>query len=292
MTRILHVSDLHFGPPFLPTVAESLLRSAQELEPDVIVASGDFTQNATVEEFTQAQQYLSRLPDVPLAVTPGNHDVPQLPRWGYLRSPFFLYQQFIRPELDFHLLHQDLAIVSLNSTGWFGSWFQGRINRKQLAYCKEVFAKVPDENLRIVVAHHHLAPAPSLKRTSVMQRAGRTIEHLTDMNVDLVLGGHVHRAYVGNSLDFYPGKARENGIIIVQCGTSTSSRGRGGEREKCTFNLIEVEQSVVQIKHYVYFTPTDRFEILSEHLFARRATRFVSPDVQIQSMPTRVKAQV
>jgi hypothetical protein len=34
--------------------------------------------------------------------------------------------------------------------------------------------------------------------------------------VDLILAGHLHRAYVGNSLDIYSGEDREQGIVIVQ----------------------------------------------------------------------------
>ena len=42
--RILHVSDLHFGPPYLNEVGEEALRSAHQLNPDVVVVSGDLTQ--------------------------------------------------------------------------------------------------------------------------------------------------------------------------------------------------------------------------------------------------------
>ena len=126
MSVILHVSDLHFGPPHLAHVAEALLKAAHRHQPDLIVVSGDFTQHATPEQFLEAQHFLGRLPDVPQVVTPGNHDVPQLPRWKQLFSPFARYQQFIREELNYSILHQDLAVVSLNTTSWFGSWLMGR----------------------------------------------------------------------------------------------------------------------------------------------------------------------
>ncbi len=47
MLSLLHVSDLHFGPAYLPMVGEAVLRAAQELSPDIVVASGDFTQRAS-----------------------------------------------------------------------------------------------------------------------------------------------------------------------------------------------------------------------------------------------------
>jgi hypothetical protein len=72
--------------------------------------------------------------------------------------------------------------------------------------------------------------------------------------VDLILAGHLHRAYVGNSLDVYSGQDREHGIIIAQCGTSTSRRGRGLEQEKNTFNWIKLDNQTIQIEHFMYFS--------------------------------------
>ncbi len=102
MTTIMHISDLHFGPPFLPHVAEALQAAAARLQPDVLVASGDFTQQCRREQFAAARDFLQQLlPDVPKVVTPGNHDVPPWPAilWQWPR-PFALYRQYIRPELS------------------------------------------------------------------------------------------------------------------------------------------------------------------------------------------------
>jgi hypothetical protein len=99
---------------------------------------------------------------------------------------------------------------------------------------------------RIVVAHHHFAPAPDYEGGEVMPKAKRAIDAFADLGVEMVLGGHLHRAYIGNSLDLYPGADREHGIIIVQSGTTTSRRGRAREREKNTLNLIRVGEDRVR----------------------------------------------
>jgi hypothetical protein len=65
MMTILHISDLHFGPPYFPRVGDALRTAARALGPDVIVASGDFTQRAKEEQFMEARAYLDSLPDVP-----------------------------------------------------------------------------------------------------------------------------------------------------------------------------------------------------------------------------------
>src|SRR5689334_179320 len=76
LITLLHVSDLHFGPPYVTEVGEALQSFAAQLAPTAIIASGDFTQRAKAEQFAAARAFLDRLPRVPLVVTPGNHDVP------------------------------------------------------------------------------------------------------------------------------------------------------------------------------------------------------------------------
>ena len=50
MLTLLHISDLHFGPPYLPRVGQALLRGAPQLNANVIVVSGDLTQRAKREQ--------------------------------------------------------------------------------------------------------------------------------------------------------------------------------------------------------------------------------------------------
>ena len=62
MLKLLHISDLHFGPPYVERVGDAVLQLVPQLHPDVIVASGDFTQRAKSAQFAQAKEFLDRLP--------------------------------------------------------------------------------------------------------------------------------------------------------------------------------------------------------------------------------------
>jgi 3',5'-cyclic AMP phosphodiesterase CpdA len=274
MLTLLHISDLHFGPPYVPRVGEAVLRSAHELQPDVIVASGDFTQRARREQFIEARQFLDRLPRVPTVVTPGNHDVPLYRLRDRLARPYELYRQYISDELDSVLRLDKLVIVSLNSTAPRMAVTNGRIHRSQLQFCAEAFSTADHEAVRIVVAHHHFAPAPDYEKAQVMPKAKRALDAFNRLNVEMILGGHLHRAYIGNSLDVYPGVDREHGIIIVQSGTTTSRRGRAREREKNSFNLVRIDEDVIRVTHYMYFDDPDDFAPASRHIFPRRGRRF------------------
>jgi 3',5'-cyclic AMP phosphodiesterase CpdA len=271
---LMHISDLHFGPYFMPAVAESLLTSAARLAPDVIVASGDFSQRAKPNEFADAKAWLARLPRRPLIVCPGNHDVPLYRVWERVFSPHALYRQHISPELNSVLAVEGAVIVSLDSTSPLRAIKNGRIRREQLAFCREAFAAAPPDALRIIVAHHHFAPAPDYERSRPMPKAKRALDVFTEQRVEMILGGHLHRAYIGNSLDVYAGKDREHGIVIAQCGTSTSRRGRAREREKNSFNWIKLTDGSIHITHYMYFDDAGGFAPISRHEFPRAGRQY------------------
>lgn len=272
--RILHISDLHFGPPFRADVAEALLAKAEQLELDAVVVSGDLTQRAKAPQFAAAAEFLARLPVVPRLVIPGNHDVPLYRVAERFLDPHGLYRRYISKELNPVLRVDGAVIAGLDTSSPYRNITNGRIHQWQLDRCTEVFADAPADAARIVVAHHHFAPAPDYLHDWTMPKAKRAIDRFIDLGVEMILGGHLHRAYIGNSLDFFPGSHRERGIIIVQCGTSTSRRGRGREKEKNSFNLIEVNDDSHTVTHYIYFNEEHGFMPFSRHQFPRPGKRF------------------
>lgn len=270
MLTLLHISDLHFGPPYHPVVGEALQQFAARLYPDLIVASGDYTQRAREDQFRAAREYLDRLPKVPLVVTPGNHDVPLYRVGERLLNPYHLYRKYICDELDTVTDIPGARVVALNSTAPRAALVNGRIHRWQLEFARRAFAEVPAGTQRILVAHHHFAPPPDFEGGDVMPQAKRALDAFTEMKVDLIMGGHLHRSYIGNSLDVYAGTDREHGIIIVQSGTSTSRRGRAREAEKNTFNVLRLDSRTIEVTHYMYFDDAGDFVQTSRHSFFRR----------------------
>jgi 3',5'-cyclic AMP phosphodiesterase CpdA len=266
---LLHLSDVHFGPPYHDEIGEALLRFAHHIEADVIVASGDFTQRAKEEQFRAAREFLDRLPRVPLIVTPGNHDIPLYRVLERVRDPYRYYQRYIARELDTVTAVDGAVIVALNSTAPLRAITNGRIHAWQLEFARQAFEGTPPDVQRILVAHHHFAPPPDFEGADAMPRAKRALDAFTEMRVDLLLGGHLHRAYIGNSLDVYSGVDREHGIVIVQSGTSTSRRGRAREREKNSFNLLRLDNRMIRVTHYMYFDQAGGFVPTSRHIFFR-----------------------
>jgi 3',5'-cyclic AMP phosphodiesterase CpdA len=280
MLTLLHISDLHFGPVYLPEVGEALLRIAAELAPDIVVASGDFTQRAKVGQFADARAFLDRLPPAPRVVVPGNHDVPLYRVFERMFAPYANYRQYISAELDSVMRRDDAVVVALNTTSPWSKIINGRVTRRQLDFCSAVFRDVPAGVPRIVVAHHHFAPAPDYDdEHDVLRRARQALDRFTELEVDLILGGHLHRGYIGNSLDVYPSKDRSGGIVIAHSGTTTSRRGRAREREKNSFNLIRIARDVIHVTHFMYFSQLGGFAAVGRHEFPRRDRHYLAaPD--------------
>ncbi len=60
MTRIVHLSDLHFGAHD-ERLVEAVSQQVDELKPDLVVVSGDFTQRAKTDQFREACEFLEGL---------------------------------------------------------------------------------------------------------------------------------------------------------------------------------------------------------------------------------------
>ena len=278
MVTILHASDIHFGEPYNPVVGEAFQAMAGTVGADLIVVSGDFTQRAKVHEYEAARRWLDALPELPLVVTPGNHDVPVYRVLERLFQPYRNYRTWIADQLDSVTRIPGATVVSLNSTAPLRAIVNGRIDRAQLAYAARVFQESDPDSARIVVAHHHFAPAPDYEGDTAMAGAREVLDALNQMEVELVLGGHLHRAYIGNSLDVYPGQDREHGIVIVQSGTTTSRRGRAREQARNSFNVVRIAEDHLEITHFMYFEDIGRFAPFSMHAFPRRGGRYFPRD--------------
>ncbi|UCF20974.1 MAG: metallophosphoesterase [Gemmatimonadota bacterium] len=283
MPTLLHISDLHFGKPFLPDVAEAVVEQSQEIKPDVVVVSGDLTQRAKVQEYSQAAAYLERF-KAPVVVTPGNHDVPFYRFGERFLLPYRNYRRYISDQLNTVTQVSQMVIVALNSSRRL-TLTNGRIRRSQLDFAERAFDGSDDAQARILVTHHHLAPPPDFDGGNVMPFARRALKRFTRLSVDLILAGHMHRAYIGNSLDFFPGDLRRRGIVIAQCGTTTSRRGRGRERLKNTFNLITIDELSIRIAHHAWIAELSRFMPISEHTFPRGRRQYFDASTRSEGEP-------
>jgi 3',5'-cyclic AMP phosphodiesterase CpdA len=267
--HLLHISDVHFGPAHRADLAEKVLEFAARHRPDLVVLSGDLTQRAKPRQFQEARRFVDRLP-APVLVVPGNHDVPFYRFWERTLRPFGAYRKHFARELEPVWCDDELLAVGINTAhGW--TLKEGRVRLSRLREVIAVIDQAPPEMFKVVVAHHPLAPPPRFGSQTVASNSFQAISLFSDAGVDLVLSGHQHQTFVATSEEFYPsGRAP---VIILHAGTTTSSRGRGSERDKNTFNWIRVDDSSQRVSHFHWEASLAQFVEVSRHWYPRRSCK-------------------
>lgn len=278
MLTLLHGSDLHFGKPFDPSVAETFKATIRDIDPDLLVLSGDFTQRAKVEEYQAARAFLDEFSHLPVVVTPGNHDVPLYRVWERLLSPHKNYRKYISSDLDTVTVVGDATVVSLDTSAPHSAIVNGRLRDRQLLFAAEAFDRAPEGGAKVVVVHHQFVSAPDYESDQTLPGFRRCLEAFSKMGVELILGGHLHRAYVADSRNAYPSKPEEPGIILAHSGTTTSKRGRARERNMNSFNLIGITGEQMLITHYLFDGQDGVFAPVGAHQYPRRTHKSLGRD--------------
>ncbi|KEO52737.1 metallophosphoesterase family protein [Thioclava pacifica] len=235
MSRIVHLSDLHFGRS-LPSLEAPLLRAVNGLAPDLVVISGDFTQRARRGQFDQARMFLRRI-EAPTLSVPGNHDTPLDNLALRLFNPFGRYKAAIDTELEPVFEDAQTKVVGVNTVNRF-AWQRGRVPKRAVSRLCAAFADA-GEKLRLAVMHHPLEHGPDVDK-SLMDGARDALDGLRACGADLVLSGHLH---LGSAAPF----SAVPGILFVQAGTGLSSRLRGAPN---MFSLIEGTRRALTITRY------------------------------------------
>jgi 3',5'-cyclic AMP phosphodiesterase CpdA len=222
---IAHLSDLHCGGPyFVPNLLERAVGEINDLQPDMVICTGDLTTFGFKQEYAQAKSYLARIDCEDVVVIPGNHDSRNV---GYVHfEELFGDRNSVR-----HL--NGVTVVAVDSTE--PDLDNGQIGRGRYRWIEEQFRQ-REAGLRIFVLHHHLLPVPGTGRErNVVFDAGDAIECLQRAGVQLVLSGHKHVPYAWKL---------EN-LFIVNAGTVSSLRLRGNGRP--SYNVIEVSGNHVDV---------------------------------------------
>jgi len=250
LPRLLHVSDVHFGPKHLAEPANAVRALAESEAPDVVVVSGDLTQRAKPAQFRSARLYLESFA-APVVFVPGNHDVPLYRVWERALVPFGAWRRHFHAELVRDFVSPELAVLGVNTAhAWTTK--HGRLRRADLLDLERRLGAVPEGAHRIVVAHHPVAVAPELGGEPVSRRGGALLELAGRHGVRVVLCGHLHHSFA------VPGGGG-NGPVVLHCGTTTSSRGRGSERGLNSLHWIEIDDEGTTVERRRFDPGSGRF---------------------------------
>ena len=71
---IIQISDLHVGSQFLQDKFDQLVDEVNQLHPDVIVITGDLTNEGLIQEYEKCKTLLTKFNTKKIIAISGNHD--------------------------------------------------------------------------------------------------------------------------------------------------------------------------------------------------------------------------
>lgn len=239
MSRIAHLSDIHFGAndPKIVAAAEAWLLKRR---PDLVIISGDLTQRARESQFRAASAWLNRLraAGLRLLAIPGNHDIPLYDVVRRFAAPLTRYKRYIGNDLAPWYEDEAIAVLGINTARSL-TIKDGRVNKHQIAMMHTRFANVSVHKTRILVTHHPLFAMPIGSGGELSEAVGRhedAVAGADQAGVHIALAGHFHRTYAAAASRMAESAGR---TLVIQAGTATSTRLRNAEPQ--SFNWLHVE---------------------------------------------------
>ena len=230
MVSLYHIADIHVSSKyFQPELMEQLIAEVNEIDPDLLVLAGDLTDRGLAFEYQEAKRWTDCF-EVPMLVTPGNHDSRNV---GYIHFEELYGSRYRIVRLPgVHIVAADSSEPDLD---------EGRIGRSIYPWLHEALDAAQSGDLKVFVTHHHLLPVPGAGRErNILQDAGDLLKILVDHGVELVLNGHKHVPWVWRFED----------MLIVNAGTATTNRLRGKGRP--SFAALELSQEAIVVRHRYY----------------------------------------
>ncbi len=220
--RIVHISDIHFGEEIVKGKVEKAVEQINELEPDLVIVTGDLTCWGIHAEFREAYDALSNIKS-DIMVIPGNHDARN-------SGDVFFELYFGKPKK--YINTDSFVIVAVNSTQ--PDRDEGYIGHDQREWMEKKFKK---NKINILALHHHIVPIPYTGRErNVLIDAGEIVETLVRKGVALVLAGHRHMPYSIKLMRTH----------IVHAGTLGSFKVLAMPDNN--YNIIDIDEEYVNLK--------------------------------------------
>ncbi len=274
---IVHLSDVHFGGVADIAQIQAVEDLVPDLEPRLVVISGDLSQRCRHGEFQAARGMVRELErTAPAFVIPGNHDVqwwwrPFIPFASQIK--YRKYTQYFGPVRSPTIKFPEAIVTGvLTSHGvTWGSltWrlrdiaVKGHLPKSQIEHARRVFAGAEPEQVRVLVLHHNVLRG-DISRRMGLARWKQAQRRILESGADIVLCGHDHQE----------GADLLGGRVVVSTAGTLSTRSRGGRPS--VFNRVVIADDSISVEYY-------RWEA-DRRLFKRS-------DVYTYPRPARASAQ-
>jgi len=209
---------------FLRERLRTAITEINSMRPDIILVTGDLTENGLISEFKLAQKELKRLKADKIVYLSGNHD--------YRSTGYLLFKEYF-PFTQ--VTETDEAVIVVVSSAR-PDRDDGEVGNRQNLWLEKTLEKYKNKT-RIVAIHHHVVPVPDTGADQItVVDAGDTLRSLTKSKANLVLCGHRHR----------PWKWKIEDMQVVHAGSVSCEKLRGFFCN--SYNVVTVSKKRIDAK--------------------------------------------
>lgn len=226
---IAQISDFHlrpagglaYGVSETSAFAEQAINAVLRLqpEPDIVIVTGDLTDEGLAEEYGLLAGLLERLP-MPVFCIPGNHDRREAMRAAFAGKGYLP----AKGRLDFVVETRPVRLIGLDSL-WEGHG-AGRLEPESLAFLADALGAEPE--VPTIVAVHHppfLCGIGHMDRIRLLDGAERLAAIVAvNPQVERVITGHHHRPvavrWAGTICQIAPSVAHQVTLTLTPDATS------------------------------------------------------------------------
>ncbi len=262
ITRILHVSDLHFGARDDPVLEQALAGLVNRVGPELVIASGDLTHRGRRSQHALAAYFLRRF-ELPVLAVPGNHDIP----YTFPHRFTATWREFEREWTTTEPTYSGAGahVVGINSVRpWRHQ--SGGVSDSQLVRATARLRAGAPGALRVVTLHHQMIGAPWRSKKKPVARRNHVLSQLVDSGAELILGGHIHQGTVSERHEFEVITGDVQGVVIsIAPGLGQPRPERRGEARGCV--VYTADERALRVETYIW--RDDDWGLTAVRTFAR-----------------------
>ncbi|MFX1294954.1 MAG: metallophosphoesterase family protein, partial [Promethearchaeota archaeon] len=215
--KIVHIANTHFSKEnFFEKRYQKAVKQINALNPDIVIHSGDITNDNKYPEFKTAFIKLKEIIP-PKIIIPGDNDLRTI-GWE-------LFPKMIGP-LEPYYENDKFTVIGINSVD--KAIGNGNIGRKKVQETINFLNEKTKKKINIICFYHNVIPHPNTKFETMLSDSGNVLKFFTEpkYNIHFILTGHDH---VSSSLQI------EDTIL---CSSGTVSSKNYLDLDENTFNII------------------------------------------------------
>lgn len=277
VARIVHISDTHFGlrefPPLLGPRGSSRDQLANwqrarayiaELNPDLILLTGDVVDSPSLDRFRRAADALRDLKS-PVRICAGNHDLHPtgvhwrissrsvMQRLGEMQREFGPLIAANLPEtVQVGPLKVGIAALDSARDVGPGGLATGFVSEAQLQNLQSGVTQHVDRarwDLFFLLVHHHVLSIAATETPSAAQsvnttafvNASQVLERAIDLGVDVIFHGHEHVRNFARYATAAEKRRWRAEVAVCAAGSAVGvTESKWARQENATLNLVEV----------------------------------------------------